>query len=71
MSQLPLFVASCDYCLLGEEMYAGSAYLNDDATSIANIAGQDAAKLYAVALILIGALLSTAKVEFLINLLKR
>lgn len=71
MSQLPLFVASCDYCLLGEEMYAGSAYLNNDATAIANIAGQDAAKLYAVALILIGALLSTVKVEFLINLLKR
>lgn len=71
MSQLPLFVASCDYCLLGEEMYAGSAYLTGNPTSIANIAGQDAAKLYAITLIVAGTILATFKVSFLQDLLKR
>ncbi len=71
MSQLPLFVASCDYVLLGEEMYAGSAYLTGNPVSIANIAGQDAAKLYALALILIGSLLATFNVSLLKDLIKR
>ena len=71
MSQLPLFVASCDYVLLGEEMYAGSAYLTGNPTSIANIAGQDAAKIYAFALIVAGSILATFKVKFLADLVKR
>ncbi len=71
MSQLPLFVASCDYCLLGEEMYAGSAYLTGNPTSVATIAGQDAAKLFAFGLIVVGSLLATIKVDFLSELIKR
>jgi hypothetical protein len=28
ISQLPLFVAACDYTLIGEELYAASAYMS-------------------------------------------
>lgn len=71
MSQLPLFVASCDYVLIGEEMYAGSAYLTGDKTAIGTIAGQDVSKVLAVTLIVAGAILQTFGVPVLANLLKR
>jgi hypothetical protein len=43
--QLPFFVAACDYCLIGEELFAASAYLSRDARQMATIKGQDAIKL--------------------------
>lgn len=43
--QLPFFVAACDYCLIGEELFAASAYLSRDARQMATIKGQDGIKL--------------------------
>ncbi len=67
--QLPFFVATCDYVLLGEEMYAAEAYLEKDPEKIATLFGQDVAKFMAVLLILISALTLTFGVEAFLDLL--
>jgi hypothetical protein len=44
-SQMPFFVAACDYTLLGEEMFAASAYLSREPEELGLLRGQDIAKL--------------------------
>ncbi len=57
--QIPFFVAACDYCLIGEEIYSAGAYLSKDSEIIATLAGQDMGKLLAIALIILGTLAIT------------
>jgi hypothetical protein len=59
-SQLPFFVAACDYTLIGEEFFAASAYLSGEATQIGSVVAQDVIKLLVVALLAIGVALATA-----------
>ncbi len=58
-SQLPFFVASCDYTLIGEEMYAASSYLSREPTLLGSIKGEDYSKMIIMILIGIGVLLAT------------
>lgn len=53
-SQLPFFVAACDYTLIGEEFFAASAYLSRDPDQLGSLKGQDVGKLIVAALLLIG-----------------
>ena len=71
LSQLPLFVAASDYVLIGEEMFAGSAYLSGDTAALSAIATQDILKVVAVTLILVGAIFSAGSSKWLVTLLKR
>jgi hypothetical protein len=57
-TQLPFFVTTCDYTLMGEELYAASAFLSRDARLLGSIKAQDLAKFAIVALILLGVLTS-------------
>jgi hypothetical protein len=41
VNQLPFFITACDYTLLGEELYAASAYLSRDPTLLGSLKGQD------------------------------
>ena len=59
LSQVPFFVASSDYTLIGEELYAAAAYLSQDAVQLGSILGQDLAKAI-VALIMIAGIVSNA-----------
>ncbi|MEY3022379.1 MAG: hypothetical protein RIS86_1577 [Planctomycetota bacterium] len=59
-SQLPFFVAACDYTLIGEEFFAASAYLSGERDQLGSIRGQDLGKLLAVLLVLVGVALATA-----------
>jgi hypothetical protein len=43
-TQLPFFVATCDYTLIGEELYAASAYLSREPVLLGSMRGQDLAK---------------------------
>jgi len=52
-TQLPFFVAACDYVLLGEEMFAASAYISREPRLLGSIKGSDLAKV--VLLFMIGA----------------
>lgn len=54
--QLPFFVVSCDYTLIGEELFAASAYLSRDPQQLGSLKGHDFGKLLAISLILIGVL---------------
>ena len=58
-TQLPFFVAACDYTLIGEELFAASAYLSGDQRMIASLRGQDVGKIIAMGSILLGSILTT------------
>jgi len=55
--QLPFFIASCDYTLMGEEIYAASSYLSREPILLGGLKGQDFIKILLVAMILIGTIL--------------
>jgi Domain of unknown function (DUF6754) len=50
VTQLPFFIAACDYTLLGEELYAASAYLSDDPVLVGSLKALDYAKILIFAL---------------------
>ncbi len=56
--QLPFFIAACDYTLMGEELYAASAYLSKEPLMLGSLKGQDLIKILLVGLIAIGLALS-------------
>jgi hypothetical protein len=58
-TQLPFFVAACDYTLIGEELFAASAYLSRDPRLLGSLRGQDFGKIFAMAFILLGTFLAT------------
>jgi hypothetical protein len=57
--QLPFFVAACDYTLIGEELFAASAYLSGDPKQQGSLKGQDVGKFFAMAGLVIGTLAMT------------
>jgi len=57
--QLPFFVAACDYTLIGEELFAASAYLSGDPKQLGSLKGQDVGKFVAMAAMIIGTLAVT------------
>ncbi|GAB4324674.1 MAG: hypothetical protein Kow0074_17830 [Candidatus Zixiibacteriota bacterium] len=59
-AQLPFFVAACDYTLIGEELFAASAYLSNEPKQLGSLKGQDVGKLVAMIAILAGVVLFTA-----------
>jgi hypothetical protein len=59
-SQLPFFVASCDYTLIGEEFFAASAYLSGEPDQLGTLRGQDIAKAIVWVLVIAAAALGTA-----------
>lgn len=58
VTQLPFFVCACDYTLLGEELFAASAYLGKEPVQLATIFAQDWAKALAAATVVAALLLS-------------
>jgi len=66
--QIPFFVAACDYVLIGEELYAASAYLSRDPVQLGTLKGQDWNKLAIVILVGLGILAATLGFAWFINL---
>lgn len=58
-AQLPFFVAACDYTLIGEELFAASAYLSNEPKQLGSLKGQDMGKALAMIVIILGVLLAT------------
>ena len=67
VTQIPFFITTCDYTLIGEELYAASAYLAREPLMLGTLKGQDYMKLLIIIFIVIGTFLSTAQFTFLIN----
>lgn len=57
-SQLPFFVAACDYTLIGEELFAASAYLSKEPKQLGSLVGQDWGKLIFLLFIIIGSIIA-------------
>jgi len=53
-AQLPFFIAACDYTLMGEELYAASAYLSREPLLLGGLKGQDWVKILLVIAMIIG-----------------
>jgi len=60
--QLPFFVTTCDYTLIGEELYAASAYLSREPVLVGTLRGQDISKAFIMSVLVIGTTLATAGV---------
>ncbi|HHY12182.1 MAG TPA: hypothetical protein GX529_06080 [Firmicutes bacterium] len=71
LSQVPFFVASSDYTLIGEELFAAAAYLSRDQMQLGSILGQDMAKVIVAAIIITGVISRTFGSTFLANLLSK
>jgi hypothetical protein len=54
VTQLPFFITACDYTLMGEELYAATAYLGRDPLFLGSLKGQDWAKAIILILLIIG-----------------
>ncbi|MEP6935121.1 MAG: DUF6754 domain-containing protein [Nitrospirota bacterium] len=62
--QLPFFVTTCDYTLIGEELYAASAYLSREPVQVGTLRGQDIGKALILGVLAIGTILATLGVMF-------
>ncbi|UCE24713.1 MAG: fibronectin type III domain-containing protein [Candidatus Zixiibacteriota bacterium] len=67
-AQLPFFVAACDYTLIGEELFAASAYLSKEPKLLGSLKGQDIGKGVILLALIIGVLLESFGVWQLSNL---
>lgn len=59
-AQLPFFVAACDYTLIGEELFAASAYLSGEEVQLGSLRGQDLGKAVVVVVLVLGVILASA-----------
>jgi len=59
VAQLPFFVVACDYTLIGEELYAASAYLSREPVLLGSIKGQDLTKLLLMLALGLGVILES------------
>lgn len=57
--QLPFFVTTCDYTLIGEELYAASAYLSREPVMVGTLLGQDRGKAFFLGVLLLGSVMAT------------
>ena len=58
-NQLPFFVAACDYTLIGEELFAASAYLSGDPLQVGSLRGQDVGKAIVMILLVLASIDAT------------
>jgi hypothetical protein len=68
VAQLPFFIAACDYTLIGEELYAASAYLSREPLQLGSLKGQDLAKLLIASLIIVGIITMTLGRPYFVSL---
>jgi hypothetical protein len=57
VSQLPFFVTACDYTLIGEELYAASAYISREPLLLGAIKGEDYGKIIIVGILVAASIL--------------
>lgn len=57
--QLPFLVATCDYTLIGEEIYAAGTYLSRNGAQIGSLVAQELGKYVSIGVMLFGSLYLT------------
>ncbi len=59
VTQLPFFITACDYTLIGEELYAASAYLSREPVLLGGLKGQDTLKMVIAITIILTTIVAT------------
>jgi hypothetical protein len=67
ITQIPFFVAACDYTLIGEELYASSAYLSQEPPLLGTLKAQDYGKAVGAILIVVGAAMALLNQHWFVN----
>lgn len=62
--QVPFFITTCDYTIIGEELFAASAYLTREPTMLGSLVGQDTGKLILTVIVIVGALVASMGTVF-------
>ena len=57
VTQLPFFVTACDFTLIGEELYAASAYISKEPLLLGAIKGEDWGKVLILSVLVIASLI--------------
>jgi len=68
IAQIPFFVAATDYTLIGEELYAASAYLGKEPLLLGSLKAQDWGKALIMISLILGGLAASFHLDFLIKL---
>ena len=77
LTQLPFFVAACDYTMIGEEIFAASCYLRPEPIMLGTLKGEDFIRFWLIvltaAVVLIGTVdaIANHRVHFLASLFER
>lgn len=65
MAQIPFFITTSDYTLIGEELYAASAYLSRKALMLGTLRGQDLGKALLLLAIVSGVILNAFDIDII------
>ena len=68
VTQIPFFITTCDYTLMGEELYAASAYMARQPLMLGTLKAQDYTKFILLIFLVLGTILSSFQVTTIINL---
>ncbi len=67
-TQIPFFIAACDYVIIGDEYYAATAYITRQPTLLGSLVGQDRVKILLLGLIVLGVILGALGTPLVANL---
>ncbi|MCF6149263.1 MAG: hypothetical protein E3K37_11475 [Candidatus Kuenenia sp.] len=67
-TQLPFFITTCDYTLIGEELYAASAYLSREPMLMGTLRAQDVGKGLLIIILLLGTFMASFGLRFITHL---
>lgn len=67
-TQLPFFITTCDYTLIGEELYAASAYLSREPMLMGTLRAQDVGKGLLIIILIVGTILASFGLKFITHL---
>lgn len=70
IAQIPFFIAATDYTLIGEELYAASAYLGKEPVLLGTLKAQDWGKAVVIISLILGALAASFNFQFFLNLFR-
>jgi len=67
VSQLPFFVTACDFTLMGEELYAASAYLSREPKLLGSLKGSDWMKVVSITIMVVGIIMNLVGFDAFVN----
>ncbi|MCK9328337.1 MAG: hypothetical protein M0Q94_00505 [Candidatus Cloacimonetes bacterium] len=67
VTQIPFFITTCDYTLIGEELYAASAYMARQPLMLGTLKAQDYTKFLILIFLILGTLLSSLHITTIVD----